>query len=376
MRSLIKNYKLTVTMAGLVLISVFVFASYLRRGLTADNASPGAIKETNRETAPEVVLACPGRIEGASEVINVGAGADGLISEIRVFEGQAVSAGDVLAVIDRRDLNAELSAAHAQAEIARQVRALIIRGSRDEERRQAEAEVSAVQATLKQSELRYDRYAKLFSQGVISEDQRDEAKKNLDVAEANLRAAVKHKELVDAPPLPEEVEHAEAEVRAADQRMRSVAERLEKVFVRAPISGTVLKTFMRPGETFSTFTPQPILSLADVSTARVRAEVDERDIGLVQVGQRVMVQSDTFKNARIMGTVRSIGSQMGRKKVRTGDPAEKADRDVLEVLIDLDERDAALVVGLRVTAQFLGQSTAEAQRAEPLIGKQKSAMGQ
>ena len=77
-----------------------------------------------------------------------------------------------------------------------------------------------------------------------------------------------------------------------------------------------------------------------------------------------------------MGTVRSIGSQMGRKKVRTGDPAEKADRDVLEVLIDLDERNAALIVGLRVTAQFLGQSTAEAHRAEPLIEKQKSATGQ
>lgn len=54
-----------------------------------------------------------------------------------------------------------------------------------------------------------------------------------------------------------------------------------------------------------------------------------------------------------MGRVSSTGSQMGRKKVRTGDPAEKADRDVLEVLIDLDEKDKACVVGLRITAQFI-----------------------
>jgi HlyD family secretion protein len=353
MHLLIRNHKLGVITVGLLLISVFAFASYSRLGIKASNVSPDANKESDRETVPEVVLASPGRIEGASEVINVGAGADGVITEIRVFEGQAVSAGDVLAVIDRRDLNAELSAARAQADAARQARARIVRGSRDEERRQAEAEVSAVQATLKQSALRYDRYEKLFSQGVISEDQRDEAKKNLDVAEANLRAAVKHKELVDAPPLPEEIERAEAEVRAADERVRSVAERLEKVFVRAPISGTVLKTFMRPGETFSTFTPQPILSLADVSTARVRAEVDERDIGRVQVGQRVLVQGDSFQNGNLKGVVRSVGSQMGRKKVRTGDPAEKADRDVLEVLIDLDQKDKAFVIGLRVTTQFL-----------------------
>ena len=85
----------------------------------------------------------------------------------------------------------------------------------------------------------------------------------------------------------------------------------------------------------------------------MRAEVDERDIGRTQVGQRVMVQSDSFQSGKLMGTVKSIGSQMGRKKVRTGDPAEKADRDILEVLIDLDEKDKALVVGLSVTAQFL-----------------------
>lgn len=66
-----------------------------------------------------------------------------------------------------------------------------------------------------------------------------------------------------------------------------------------------------------------------------------------------MIQSDALQGEKLMGTVASIGSQMGRKKVRTGDPAEKSDRDVLEVLIDLDETNKLLVVGLRVTAQFL-----------------------
>jgi hypothetical protein len=56
---------------------------------------------------------------------------------------------------------------------------------------------------------------------------------------------------------------------------------------------------------------------------------------------------------RLMKTVSRISSQMGRKKIRTGDPAEKSDRDVLEVLIDVEGKDKALVVGLRVTAQFL-----------------------
>src|ERR1041384_6870987 len=311
MRSLITRHKLVIIIL-LLLAPVFVFVSFLRLGSKASNASPDAVKkEANRET---VLLAFPGRVEGASEVINVGAGADGVIAEIRVLEGHSVRIGDVLAVIDRRDLNANLSGARAQGEVARQTRERIVRGSRDEERRQAEAEVSALQALLKQNQLRYDRFQTLFQQGVISEDQRDEAKKNLDVAEANLRAAVKHKELVDAPPLPEELERADADVRAADERVRSVTERLEKAFVKAPISGTVLKTFMRPGETFSTFTPQPILSLADLSSLRVRAEVDERDIGQVHNGERVIFRSYSFQNGKLMEPVKASARRWGAKR--------------------------------------------------------------
>lgn len=44
---------------------------------------------------------------------------------------------------------------------------------------------------------------------------------------------------------------------------------------------------------------------------------------------------------------------MGRKRVRSGDPAEKSDRDVLEVIVALASTDATLKVGLRVTVKFL-----------------------
>ncbi|MCI0491274.1 MAG: HlyD family efflux transporter periplasmic adaptor subunit [Blastocatellia bacterium] len=353
MRSLIKRHKLALSMLILLIISVLMFASWSRMRLNKTGASSESDKDVKAEREGETLLACPGRVEGASEAINIGAGADGIIAEIRVREGQQVRAGDVLAVIDRQDLNAELGAARAAAESARQSRARLIRGSRDEERQQAEAEVNAIEATAKQAQLRYDRTERLFRQGVIAEDLRDEARKNLEVAQAGLRAAIKHKELVDAPPLPEELERARAEVHAADERVRNVTERLGKTFVRAPISGRVLKTFMKPGETFSTFTPQPILSLADTSSLRIRAEVDERDTGRIRTGQRAMIQSDALEGQKLRGRVTSIGSEMGRKKVRTGDPAEKSDRDVLEVLIDLDEASAALVVGLRVTVRFL-----------------------
>jgi HlyD family secretion protein len=352
MRSLVTKHKLAIASLFVLLGAVLVFASWSRLIPKQDPSSESG-RELNADGAPEVVVAAPGRIEAASEVINLGAGADGVIGEIRVREGQHVKAGEVLVVIDRQDLSAELSAARAAAESARQTRARLVRGSRDEERRQAEAEVNAVEAVVRQAQLRYNRFEQLFQKRVISEDQRDEARRNLDVSEANLRAAQKHKELIDAPALPEELDRADADVLAADERVRSVTERLSKCFVKAPISGTVLKTHMKAGEAFSTFMPQAILSLADTSSMRVRAEVDERDLGRIRVGQQVIIHSDAFGGKELKGRVTRIGTQMGRKKVRTGDPAEKSDRDVLEVFIELDGDGQALVVDLRVTVQFL-----------------------
>src|SRR5438093_1283457 len=87
--------------------------------------------------------------------------------------------------------------------------------------------------------------------------------------------------------------------------------------------------------------PQPIMSIADTSQLRVRAEVDEKDIGLVYEGQRAIVTTEAFPQTHFPGTVQRHAASMGRKRVLTGDPSEKADRDVLEVFISLGQPERA-----------------------------------
>jgi HlyD family secretion protein len=256
-------------------------------------------------------------------------------------------------LIERDELTAELEEARAAVVRAEALRKRLLTGSRKEERERAEAQTEAVAAVIRQKKSRYQRYEKLHNEGVISADSLDEARRDVEEAEANLRAARKNEEFVKAEPLPEELNKADAEVRAAKKREQTILEMMDKCKVKAPIAGTVLRTNMKVGETFSTFAPQPIVTLADTSNFRVRAEVDERDVDKIFIGQRVVIQSDAFAERKVFGTVSRLSSQMGRKKVRTGDPAEKSDRDVLEVLIDVDGKDKALVVGLRVTTQFL-----------------------
>jgi ABC exporter DevB family membrane fusion protein len=337
----------------LALLSAFAGGIAVLLHINAGSAAGSDRLRDARPTSQDaVVLACPGRIEGLSEIVKVCSGMDGTLAAVLVSEGDQVSAGQALAIIDRPDLADEVNAATAAAESTRQARVRIRRGSRQQERDAAAAQTAAAQAVYKQAQAHYQRIAQLFDKGVVPADARDLAQKDLDVAESSLHAASEREKLIDEGPLQEELARADADVNAAEQRVRAAHDKLEKCRVRAPISGRVLRRDMKPGEAVSVVFPQPILSLADTSRLRVRAEVDERDIGRVFPGQRVLVQVDAFPQQRFAGTIASEESLMGRKKVRTGDPAEKSDRDVLEVLANLEDRDPRLVIGLRVTVQF------------------------
>lgn len=88
----------------------------------------------------------------------------------------------------------------------------------------------------------------------------------------------------------------------------------------------------------------------------MRAEVDERFIERIKFGQAVTITSEFNPKLRMPGKVVAREAQMGRRTVLGIDPADKNDRDVLEVIVDLDKNNAdavnALPVGYRVTVLF------------------------
>jgi multidrug efflux pump subunit AcrA (membrane-fusion protein) len=193
----------------------------------------------------------------------------------------------------------------------------------------------------------------LYQKEIIARDLFEQAKRDYEVAQANYQSSHDDQDLVEADPLPEEKSRADADVAAAQENISVAMEKLQKCTIRAPISGTVLRIMTKVGESYSTLLPRPLFSLADDSIRRVRAEVDEWDVGKVKVGQRTMVSADGFPGRQFAGRVTELGHVMGRKSVLSGDPAEKVDRDILEVIIELNESAKELPIGLRVTAQFL-----------------------
>jgi HlyD family secretion protein len=299
-----------------------------------------------------VTVASPGRIEGQSETMDVGAAIDGVIRSIPVREGQRISRGDVVAELDCQDLQSALPVATAEAESLRQARLRLLHGSRQEERDAAAQRTAGAKAVLTQTAAQFARLKTLSDADAISRSSFDEASRDQSVAEAEYQRAKRNEELVNAGPLAEELAKADADLNAATERIKLAQDKLNKCVVRAPIDGTILRVLLRKGESFSLMSPRPIVTMADMSGRKVRAEVDERDVAKVHLGQRVQVSSTAYSGKTFTGTVTRLSSVMGKKSVLTGDPADKSDRDVLEITAQLEPRATALPVGLRVTVEF------------------------
>jgi len=345
-----KRRALRIAIGLVVLSSIGLLIRALTSGPTVSAMRTEAVKSPENDS---VLVACPGRIEGRSDTVEVGAAADGVVQSIHVREGQKVKAGDTLAEIGCSDLQSALRVSQAEAESVRQARARLLRGSRPEEREEAAQRTRAARAEVEHTSAELNRATQLSEAQAISKASFDQARRNYEVAEAQLKEAARNEELVNAGPTTEDAAKADADLRAAVDRIRLAEQKAGKCTVVAPVNGTILRVDLRAGESFSTVAPHPLFTIADLSGRRVRAEVDERDIGKIHVGQNAILTSEAFPNKHFNGKLSRIASIMGRKSVITGDPADKSDRDVLEAIVDLQPSADALPMGLRVTVQFV-----------------------
>lgn len=339
---------------GLVLLGAVSSVVFLA---TSRHSNAVEAHGTSDNSAAAVTFAAPGRVEGASETTQLGAAADGILKAVFVKEGQLVKKGTLLGEIGCDELQASLQTALAEADGARQEKARLLHGARDEEKKIASDKTAAARATYEEAKSRLEMQQALYQKQQISKAAYDQAVRDRDVADANLKAAIRTEELLAAPPLQEDTARADAAVTAAEGRAKTVQEQIGKCSIFAPMDGTVLRVYARRGESYSTVTPRPLFSIADTSARHIRAEIDERDVDRVSQGQRVLIEADALDGKKLRGSVAQIADMMGRKSISTGDPADKSDRDVLEAVIDLEDNSRPLPIGLRVTVQFLASKS-------------------
>ena len=226
------------------------------------------------------------------------------IAAVLVQEGDPVQRGQVLARLDASRLEPRVAQAEAQAAAQRQIVARLRNGSRPEEIAQARANVQSAKADAANARRQYERLKTLFEGSVgraVSQEDFDNAKAALDVAEARLAVNQKALALAVAGPRKEEVAEAEARLRADEAQLVLLRQELADAQLVAPVDAIVRTRLMEPGEMASA--QRPVFSLALTDPKWVRAYVSEPDLGKLRPGMAASVAVDSFPGRRFDGWV-------------------------------------------------------------------------
>jgi multidrug resistance efflux pump len=299
----------------------------------------------------DVVASAPGRIEGASDVMSIGTGATGVIDKVLITEGDRVTKGQALVQISCKAIEAELRQREAEAAASDVALVRLKAGARDEEVAIQVAVVGVSEARATEAKNTFDRLTSL-PDGVTSRAKLLESERDSKMAAAELLEARGRLRMLQAGARGEDIAEAEAKNASAAAAVDQSRARLDQCTVRAPVDGTVLTTNATPGQFVAATSASILLKMVDDRVQRVRAEVDERDLQKVCVGQHAKVAADGFKGVSLSGTVTLIDPGMGRRTVLSGDRGEKADRDVRELLVTLESEEIRWPIGLRVLVFF------------------------
>jgi len=150
----------------------------------------------------------------------------------------------------------------------------------------------------------------------------------------------------------------EAQVVSARGDLALARVNLEKLRIRAPIDGTVLQININPGELATPSAVQPLALVANLSTLNVRAELDERDVAEIKVGQAASVRAAAFPGKEFAGTVTSIAPLVEASRLGSRGPGNRSDVDAVEVVVKLTQP-GPLTAGMKVDVYFSQGKAAE-----------------
>lgn len=303
------------------------------------------------EESPSNWIFAPGRVEGATEEIQLRPQLRDRIVEILVREGEVVDAGTKLLRLDGTTQHHECSMAEAELEIASAELEKLQNGARCEEIREAEAELRALNARLIGAQDKLKRTDNLRQRGATSEQAKVFDSTEVNTLLAQVEAAQARLDLLRAPPRDDDLRRARGRVAGVRARLELARRELEKTSLVAPIAGQVLKVHPAVGELAGPETTEPAVIMADTSATCVRAFVEELDAPRLTIGLPVTVDADGLPEQYFRGRITRLAPRMSRKKLWTDDPAEQFDSKVREVWIELEDAEP-LIVGLRVDVKI------------------------
>ena len=252
---------------------------------------PRGVARVEKRTVKKEILATGAVKPMVGAMVKVGSRISGKLERLLVQAGDPVKEGELIAVVEHKDLQAAVDKLEAT------LRGLRIRKKRvlariDQNLRELKAQLALARLELK-------RYKHLYAKEYVPQDSVDKAQRDVRVLEAKLKATRENYASFDAQ-FDQQIAQTEAELTQARVK-------LSWAFIHAPISGTVSSVTTQQGETVVAGLNAPtFITIIDLARLQVDGFVDETDIGQVKPGQEVTFTVDAYPKRIFRGKVRTI----------------------------------------------------------------------
>jgi len=302
-----------------------------RGGTKIDASKLGKVEKG--DLAKSVVAT--GKIEPITKV-EVKSKASGIVEKLLVDYGDSVKKGQVLAELDKEQIQAQVNQQKASLEAAD---AAARAAQADLERAKYDAEGPDI-PMLKRA---YERAQQMAKEGVVSPSALDDAQKNYELA-VNRRQLGKANVIAAAA----KVKQSQAQVSQAKAQLAEKEEELGNSTIVAPIDGVVLSRDVEVGDAVSSIlvlgsSATLVMTLGDTRQVYVKGKVDESDIGKVYLNQPARIKVESYKDKTFVGKVTKI-SPMG---------VEKDNVTTFEVRVSIDNAKGELKSQMTANAEII-----------------------
>jgi len=272
-------------------------------------------------------ISATGTIEATEVTLSAQAG--GQVKRIVADEGDVVQIGDTLLIIDDTDWMYQLEQTRGGYEMARAQFQLALKGAREEDLIQAEANYKNAEADLK-------RMAELYRAKSVSEKQLDDARTRFTVSQQMWKKMKRGSRQ-------EEIDAARARRDQTKAQMASLQKKVNDCVVTAQAAGTITKRFVEQGELASA--GMALYRISNLSLMDITIYVSESDIPKVKLNQKAIVKIDAFEEKEYEGKVVFLSSvaEFTPKNIQTKDERTKL---VFSVKVKVPNLDGTLKAGI------------------------------
>jgi HlyD family secretion protein len=300
--------------------------------------------------APRYVSA-EGKLEARPGAdIKIGSEMTARIERFLVNTGDHVDKGQVIAILDPKELIAAVRQAEADLAVARAKRVEVAAGARDQEIKQAQAVLQQALSERMLAEQELKRMNQLYQDKFVSRAKLDNTESAWKVAVARAAEAEERLHLLQAGPRPETLALLTAQVAQAEANVRYMQSLLDNTRVASPISGTLIERYLNVGEVV--MPEKPIAAIADTSQLRINAEVDETDAGRLRLGDPVEIRAYAYPGRAYKGHVEEIARYVGKREIKPNNPAVNLGLKIIQVKIALLET-TPLELGMTVDVRIM-----------------------